>query len=108
MELTRILLHDRQRQVVTRLDSIFKTIAPGQGSAEPTPGRTRTDGTAAEGYLHCGPNGAGHFVKMIHNGVEYGMMGAIAEGLSIIRHANAGKSTGAVARPAAASAQARA
>ncbi len=80
-------------EVVSRLDSIFKTIAPGNGSAEPTPSRTRTDGTAAEGYLHCGPNGAGHFVKMIHNGVEYGMMGAIAEGLSIIRHANAGKTT---------------
>jgi len=76
--------------VVTRLDPIFKTIAPGRGSAEPTPSRTR-NGTAAEGYLHCGPNGAGHFVKMVHNGVEYGMMAAIAEGLSIIKHANAGK-----------------
>ncbi len=80
-------------EVVTRLDPIFRTVAPGHGSAEPTPGRTRTDGTAAEGYLHCGPNGAGHFVKMVHNGVEYGMMAAIAEGLSIIRHANAGKTT---------------
>src|SRR5690242_5467086 len=56
---------------VKRLDPIFKTIAPGVGSAEPTPGRTRTDGTAPEGYLHCGPNGAGHFVKMVHNGIEY-------------------------------------
>ncbi|MEV4514194.1 phosphogluconate dehydrogenase (NAD(+)-dependent, decarboxylating) [Dactylosporangium sp. NPDC049525] len=77
-------------EAVTRLDPIFKTLAPGRGSAESTPSRTR-DGTAPEGYLHCGPSGAGHFVKMVHNGVEYGMMGAIAEGLSIIRHANAGK-----------------
>ncbi|MFE2314862.1 phosphogluconate dehydrogenase (NAD(+)-dependent, decarboxylating) [Streptomyces sp. NPDC059441] len=79
-------------EVVAHLDPIFKTIAPGEGSAEPTPSRTRTDGTAPLGYLHCGPNGAGHFVKMVHNGVEYGMMAAIAEGLSIIKHANAGKS----------------
>ena len=79
--------------VVQRLGPIFKTLAPGAGTAEPTPGRTRTDGTAPEGYLHCGPNGAGHFVKMVHNGIEYGMMAAIAEGLSIIRHANAGKVT---------------
>nr|WP_205863391.1 decarboxylating 6-phosphogluconate dehydrogenase [Planosporangium thailandense] len=78
---------------VRRLDPIFKSIAPGPSGAEPTPSRTRSDGTAAEGYLHCGPSGAGHFVKMVHNGVEYGMMGAIAEGLSIIRHANAGKTT---------------
>jgi 6-phosphogluconate dehydrogenase len=77
-------------EVVTRLDPIFKTIAPGVGSAEPTPSRTRHDGTAPNGYLHCGPNGAGHFVKMVHNGVEYGMMAAIAEGLSVIKHANAG------------------
>ena len=79
-----------EEQAVTRLDPIFKTIAPGHGSAPSTPSRTR-DGTAPEGYLHCGPNGAGHFVKMVHNGVEYGMMAAIAEGLSIIRHANVGK-----------------
>jgi 6-phosphogluconate dehydrogenase len=78
---------------VSRLDPIFKTIAPGESSAEPTPSRRGTDGTAPQGYLHCGPNGAGHFVKMVHNGVEYGMMAAIAEGLSIIRHANAGKSS---------------
>jgi 6-phosphogluconate dehydrogenase len=76
---------------VEHLDPIFLTIAPGESSAEPTPGRTRTDGTAQNGYLHCGPNGAGHFVKMVHNGVEYGMMAAIAEGLSIIQHADAGK-----------------
>ncbi|MEV7612516.1 phosphogluconate dehydrogenase (NAD(+)-dependent, decarboxylating) [Streptomyces sp. NPDC089799] len=75
---------------VERLGPVFRTIAPGTGSAEATPGRTRVDGTAPQGYLHCGPNGAGHFVKMVHNGVEYGMMAAIAEGLSIIRHADAG------------------
>ncbi|UXY17644.1 decarboxylating 6-phosphogluconate dehydrogenase [Streptomyces cynarae] len=74
---------------VARLGPVFRTIAPGTGSAEPTPSR-RTDGTAPEGYLHCGPSGAGHFVKMVHNGVEYGMMAAIAEGLSIIEHADAG------------------
>ena len=75
---------------VTHLDPIWRTIAPGEGSAEPTPGRNRPDGTAQHGYLHCGPNGAGHFVKMVHNGVEYGMMAAIAEGLAVIKHANAG------------------
>ena len=75
---------------VRRLDPIFKTIAPGEGSAEPTPGRSLADSTAPHGYLHCGPNGAGHFVKMVHNGIEYGMMAAIAEGLSIIRHADVG------------------
>ncbi|MEU2161120.1 decarboxylating 6-phosphogluconate dehydrogenase [Streptomyces chengbuensis] len=75
---------------VTRLGPVFRTIAPGIGDAAPTPGRTRTDGTAPEGYLHCGPSGAGHFVKMVHNGVEYGMMAAIGEGLSIIKHADAG------------------
>ena len=77
-------------EAVERLDPIFKTIAPGSGTAEPTPGRTRTDGTAPHGYLHCGPAGAGHFVKMVHNGIEYGMMAAIGEGLSIIKHANVG------------------
>jgi 6-phosphogluconate dehydrogenase len=75
---------------VERLDPIWRTIAPGSGSAEPTPGRTRTDGTAQDGYLHCGPSGAGHFVKMVHNGIEYGMMAAIAEGLDIIRNADVG------------------
>jgi 6-phosphogluconate dehydrogenase len=74
---------------VQRLNPIFLTIAPGRGMAEPTPGLTK-GGTAEQGYLHCGPNGAGHFVKMVHNGVEYGMMAAIAEGLSIIKHADAG------------------
>ena len=78
---------------VDHLDPIFKTIAPGEGSAEVTPGRSfsQPDGsTAPQGYLHCGPNGAGHFVKMIHNGIEYGMMAAIAEGLSILKHADVG------------------
>jgi len=79
-----------ETEAVQRLDPIFKTIAPGAGNAEPTPSRTR-GGTAPQGYLHCGPSGAGHFVKMVHNGIEYGMMAAIAEGLSIIKHANAGK-----------------
>jgi 6-phosphogluconate dehydrogenase len=83
-------------EAVQRLDPIWLTIAPGEGSAEPTPGRSRTGGTAPQGYLHCGPNGAGHFVKMVHNGIEYGMMAAIAEGLSIIKHANAGKHQGEI------------
>ena len=73
----------------------LQDIAPGAGTAEPTPGRTRTGGTAPDGYLHCGPAGAGHFVKMVHNGIEYGMMAAIAEGLSIIKHANVGQDRGA-------------
>jgi 6-phosphogluconate dehydrogenase len=77
-------------EAVARLDPVFKTIAPGRGAVEPTPARTR-NGTAPEGYLHCGPNGAGHFVKMVHNGIEYGMMAAIGEGLSVIKHANVGK-----------------
>jgi 6-phosphogluconate dehydrogenase len=75
--------------VVQRLDPIFRTIAPGEGDVEPTPGRTAS-GTAQLGYLHCGPNGAGHFVKMVHNGIEYGMMASIAEGLSILEHADIG------------------
>jgi 6-phosphogluconate dehydrogenase len=75
---------------VRGLDPIFRTIAPGPGSVEATEGRP-AGGTAQNGYLHCGPAGAGHFVKMVHNGIEYGMMAAIAEGLSIIKHANAGK-----------------
>ncbi len=80
-----------EEDIVRHLDPLFKTIAPGAGSAEPTPSRTKKGGTAPDGYLHCGPNGAGHFVKMVHNGIEYGMMAAIGEGLSIIRHADAGK-----------------
>jgi 6-phosphogluconate dehydrogenase len=76
---------------VERYVPIFRSIAPGEGSAEPTPSRTRQGGTAPEGFLHCGPNGAGHFVKMVHNGIEYGMMAAIAEGLDIIKHADVGR-----------------
>jgi len=75
---------------VQRLDPIFRTIAPGLGTVEPTPGRQPADSPASEGYLHCGSSGAGHFVKMVHNGVEYGMMAAIAEGLSVIKHADVG------------------
>ena len=78
---------------VGHLDPILRASAPGRGSAGPTPGRAGRGGTAEDGYLHCGPNGAGHFVKMVHNGIEYGMMAAIAEGLSIIAHADAGAST---------------
>jgi 6-phosphogluconate dehydrogenase len=81
-----------EQEVVTRLDPLFKSIAPGDDGTTPTPGRTST-GTASAGYLHCGPNGAGHFVKMVHNGIEYGMMASIAEGLSILKHANAGTKT---------------
>jgi 6-phosphogluconate dehydrogenase len=79
---------------VQHLDPIFASLAPGEGSVDPTPSRTRTEGTAQEGYLHCGPNGAGHFVKMVHNGIEYGMMAALAEGLAIIKHADAGLQSG--------------
>lgn len=78
-------------QTVRRLDPIFKTLAPGRGTIERTPGREKAKGTAEEGYLHCGPNGAGHFVKMVHNGIEYGLMAAYAEGLNILKHANVGK-----------------
>jgi 6-phosphogluconate dehydrogenase len=80
-----------EKEPVERLDPLFFTIAPGAGDAELTPSRDRQRGTASHGYLHCGPSGAGHFVKMVHNGIEYGMMAAIAEGLSIIAHADAGK-----------------
>ena len=83
-------------EVVKHLDSIFATLAPGMGSIPRTPGRENLDGTAERGYLHCGQNGAGHFVKMVHNGIEYGMMAAIAEGLGILRDANVGKQAHAV------------
>ncbi|HEX5893888.1 MAG TPA: NADP-dependent phosphogluconate dehydrogenase, partial [Solirubrobacterales bacterium] len=76
---------------VRRLDPIFATIAPGVDSAERTPGRKGKAGPAENGYLHCGPSGAGHFVKMVHNGIEYGVMAAYAEGLNILKNANAGK-----------------
>jgi len=77
-------------EVVQRLDPLFATLAPGPGEIPRTPGRERRGGTAERGYLHCGPNGAGHFVKMVHNGIEYGLMAAYAEGLNILRHANVG------------------
>jgi len=77
--------------VVQHLDPIFAALAPGLGSIPRTPGRENLDGTAEQGYLHCGPNGAGHFVKMVHNGIEYGLMAAYAEGFGILRDANIGK-----------------
>jgi 6-phosphogluconate dehydrogenase len=79
---------------VERLDPIFKTIAPGVGDIPRTVGREKIGGTAEEGYLHCGPSGAGHFVKMVHNGMEYGIMAAYAEGLNILHHANVGNKKG--------------
>ena len=83
-------------EVVKHLDPIFATLAPGMGTIPRTPGRENLDGTAERGYLHCGQNGAGHFVKMVHNGIEYGMMAAIAEGVGILRDANVGKQAHAV------------
>jgi len=77
--------------VVARLDPIFKALAPGSGDIPRTPGREKKQGTAEQGYLHCGPAGAGHFVKMIHNGIEYGLMAAYGEGLNILKNANIGK-----------------
>jgi 6-phosphogluconate dehydrogenase len=85
-----------EAEVVRRLDPIFATLAPGRGDIPPTPGRERMAGTAEQGYLHCGPNGAGHFVKMVHNGIEYGIMAAYAEGLGVLRSANVGKQAHAI------------
>ena len=85
-----------EKDVVQHLDPIFSTLAPGEGDLPRTPGREKLDGTAEQGYLHCGPNGAGHFVKMVHNGIEYGLMAAYAEGLGILRDANAGKEQRAI------------
>ena len=82
-----------ETEVVQRLDPIFATLAPGRGSIPRTPGRETIGGTAERGYLHCGPNGAGHFVKMVHNGIEYGLMAAYAEGLNILKKANVGKAS---------------
>ena len=79
-----------ESDVVQHLDPLFATLAPGIGSIPPTPGRENLGGTAEQGYLHCGPNGAGHFVKMVHNGIEYGIMAAYAEGLGVLKAANAG------------------
>src|SRR5438034_6691198 len=80
-----------EEDVVKHLDPIFSTLAPGVNATSRTPGREKIGGTAEQGYLHCGPNGAGHFVKMVHNGIEYGIMSAYAEGLNILHHANVGK-----------------
>jgi 6-phosphogluconate dehydrogenase len=80
-----------EKDVVKHLDPIFYTLAPGAGNIPRTPGREELNGTAEQGYLHCGPNGAGHFVKMVHNGIEYGIMAAYAEGLGILQSANVGK-----------------
>ena len=80
-----------EKEVVQHLDPIFSALAPGMGDISRTPGRGKLEGTAEQGYLHCGPNGSGHFVKMVHNGIEYGIMAAYAEGLSVLRSANIGK-----------------
>jgi 6-phosphogluconate dehydrogenase len=80
-----------EEAVVKHLDPIFARLAPGRGDIPRTPGREKIGGTAEQGYLHCGPNGAGHFVKMVHNGIEYGIMAAYAEGLGVLRAANVGK-----------------
>jgi 6-phosphogluconate dehydrogenase len=85
-----------EKEVVQQLDPIFKSLAPGRGKIERTPGREKVSSTAEDGYLHCGPSGAGHFVKMVHNGIEYGLMAAYAEGLNILHHANVGKRDHAV------------
>jgi 6-phosphogluconate dehydrogenase len=83
-------------EAVRRLDPIFQTLAPGRGDIPRTPGREQIGGTAEQGYLHCGPNGAGHFVKMVHNGIEYGLMAAYTEGLGVLRAANVGKQQHAI------------
>jgi 6-phosphogluconate dehydrogenase len=80
-----------EADTVMRLDPIFSCLAPGKGEITPTPARNAFESTAEQGYLHCGPNGAGHFVKMVHNGIEYGLMAAYAEGLGVLRAANAGR-----------------
>ena len=85
------LMTGGEPDIVRRLDPIFATLAPGPGSLAPTPGRKQGGGSAERGYLHCGPSGAGHFVKMVHNGIEYGVMAAYAEGLGVLRDANVGK-----------------
>ncbi len=85
-----------ENTVVAHIDPILASLAPGAGIVSRTPGREKLGGTAEQGYLHCGPNGAGHFVKMVHNGIEYGIMAAYAEGLGILRRANIGKQTSAV------------
>ena len=85
-----------ENDVVRHLDPIFAALAPGRGDIPRTPGREKAGGTAEQGYLHCGPNGAGHFVKMVHNGIEYGVMAAYAEGFAVLNAANIGKKPGAI------------
>jgi 6-phosphogluconate dehydrogenase len=85
-----------EAETVKHLDPVFATLAPGRGDIARTPGREKVNGTAEQGYLHCGPNGAGHFVKMVHNGIEYGVMAAYAEGLNVLNAANVGKKTAVV------------
>jgi 6-phosphogluconate dehydrogenase len=85
-----------EEDVVQHLDPVFSALAPGEGNISHTPGREKLIGTAERGYLHCGPNGGGHFVKMVHNGIEYGIMAAYAEGLSVLHSANVGKHTGEI------------
>jgi 6-phosphogluconate dehydrogenase len=85
-----------ETDIVKQLDPLFATLAPGRGDIERTPGREKVNGTAEQGYLHCGPNGAGHFVKMVHNGIEYGVMAAYAEGLNVLNAANVGKKTATI------------
>ncbi len=85
------LMMGGEKDIVQHLDPIFAALAPGVGTAIPTPGRDKPAATADQGYLHCGQHGAGHFVKMVHNGIEYGLMAAYAEGLNILHNANAGK-----------------
>jgi 6-phosphogluconate dehydrogenase len=85
-----------ETDIVKQLDPLFATLAPGRGDIERTPGREKVTGTAEQGYLHCGPNGAGHFVKMVHNGIEYGVMAAYAEGLNVLNAANVGKKTAVI------------
>ena len=85
-----------EKEIVQRLDPIFAALAPGKGDVPPTPGREKLGGSADQGYLHCGPNGGGHFVKMVHNGIEYGIMAAYAEGFGVLRDANVGKQEHAV------------
>jgi 6-phosphogluconate dehydrogenase len=85
-----------ESEVVTHLDPIFASLAPGRGNSARTPGREKADGTSEQGYLHCGRNGAGHFVKMVHNGIEYGLMAAYAEGLAVLKAANVGRNQGVI------------
>jgi 6-phosphogluconate dehydrogenase len=85
-----------ESDIVKHLDPIFASLAPGPGDSARTPGREKADGTSEQGYLHCGPSGAGHFVKMVHNGIEYGLMAAYAEGLAVLKAANVGKTRGVI------------